>query len=69
MEMTNTTREKKIKIIRNAMNNDDYIELLSNEQIDELYEISTAPIKEKVTTIYVRVKNFVETIIKNTSGR
>ena len=36
--MTNITREKKIKIIRNAMNNDDYIELLSNEQIDELYE-------------------------------
>ena len=67
--MTNTTREKKIEIIRNVMNNNDYIELLSNEQIDELYEISTAPIKEKVTAIYERVKNLVETIIKNTSGR
>lgn len=67
--MNNKTREEKIEIIRGAVNSDDYIELLSDEQIDELCEVSIAPIKDKVTLVYEWVNNIVESIIENASGR
>ena len=67
--MNNKTREEKIEIIRGAVNSDDYIELLSDEQIDELCEVSIAPVKDKVTVIYEGVKNIIESIIENASGR
>ena len=67
--MNNKTREEKIEIIRGAVNSDDYIELLSDEQIDELCEASIAPVKDKVTTVYECVNNIVESIIENASGR
>ena len=67
--MNNKTREEKIKIIRGAVNSDDYIELLSDEQIDELCALSIEPVKDKVTVIYEGVKNIVESIIENASGR
>ena len=67
--MNNKTREEKIEIIRGAVNSDDYIELLSDEQIDELCEASIAPVKDKVTTVYESVNNIVESIIENASGR
>ena len=34
--MDNKTREEKIEIIRGAVNSDEYIELLRDEQIDEV---------------------------------
>ena len=67
--MNNKTREEKIEIIRGAVNSDDYIELLSDEQIDELCEASIAPVKDKVTTVYEWANNIVESIIENASGR
>ena len=67
--MNNKTREEKIEIIRGAVNSDDYIELLSDEQIDELCEVSIAPIKDKVTLVYEWVNSIVESIIENASGR
>ena len=67
--MNNKTREEKIEIIRGAVNSDDYIELLSDEQIDELCEASIAAVKDKVTTVYEWANNIVESIIENASGR
>ena len=67
--MDNKTREEKIEIIRGAVNSDEYIELLSDEQIDELCAVSIAPVKDKVTVIYECVNNIVESIIEKASGR
>ena len=67
--MNNKTREEKIEIIRGAVNSDDYIELLSDEQIDELCELSIAPVKDKVKAIYKSVKNIIELIIENNKRR
>ena len=67
--MNNKTREEKIEIIRGAVNDDYYIKLLSDEQIDELCEVSIAPVKDKVAVIYEGVRNIVESIIENASGR
>ena len=67
--MNNKTREEKIEIIRGAVNDDYYIKLLSDEKIDELCEVSIAPVKDKVAVIYEGVRNIVESIIENASGR
>ena len=67
--MDNKTREEKIEIIRGAVNDDYYIKLLSDEQIDELCEVSIAPIKDKATAIYERFKNIIESIIENSNRR
>ena len=67
--MNNKTREEKIEIIRGAVNSDDYIELLSDEQIDELCEAAVKPIKDKVTDIYKSVKNIIKSLIENTNRR
>ena len=67
--MGNKTREEKIEIIRGAVNSDEYIELLSDEQIDELCELSIAPVKDKVKAIYKSVKNIIELIIENNKRR
>lgn len=67
--MNNKTREEKIEIIRGVVNSDDYIELLSDEQIDELCEAAVKPIKDKVTDIYESVKNIVKSLIENASRR
>ena len=67
--MDNKTREEKIEIIRGAVNSDEYIELLSDEQIDELCELSIAPVKDKVKAIYKSVKNIIELIIENNKRR
>lgn len=67
--MNYKTREEKIEIIRGAVNSDDYIKMLSDEQIDELFAVSIAPVKDKVTVIYEGVRNIVESIIENASGR
>ena len=67
--MNNKTREEKIEIIRGAVNSDDYIELLSDEQIDELCAVSIAPVKDKVAVIYEGVRNIVESIIESSTRR
>ena len=67
--MNNKTREEKIEIIRGAVNDDYYIKLLSDEQIDELCEASVKPIKDKVTDIYKSVKNIIKSLIENTNRR
>ena len=67
--MDNKTREEKIEIIRGAVNSDEYIELLSDEQIDVLCELSIAPVKDKVKAIYKSVKNIIELIIENNKRR
>ena len=67
--MSNKTREEKIEIIRNAVNDVEYIKLLSDEQIDELCEAVVKPIKDKVTDIYKSVKNIIKSLIENTNRR
>ena len=67
--MNNKTREEKIEIIRGAVNDDEYIKLLSDEQIDQLCEAAVKPIKDKVTDIYESVKNIIKSLIENTKGR
>lgn len=67
--MKGKTREEKIEIIRSAVNDDEYIKLLSDEQIDELCEAAVKPIKDKVTDIYESVKNIIKSLIENASRR
>lgn len=58
------TREDKLEAIRNVINNDSYTDMLSQEEVDELFET----IKEQFEERYTPVRETIERIFK-TIGR
>ena len=60
--MEDKTREEKIETIRSVVNSDDYMDMMTEEELDEVIASLQLPIRRIVKSIFERVRETIEKI-------
>ena len=58
------TREEKTELIRAMVNNDEYISMLHDEELDELLDAIKEPVASRFHIIYETIERIYKTVYK-----
>lgn len=58
--MEGRTKEEKIQIIRAFVNDDHYMDIMTEEDIDVMIQVIQSPVRRMVNNVYKRIKEIVE---------
>ena len=56
------SREEKIQIIRVLVNDDSYMDVMTEEDIDDMIQVIQSPVRRIFNNVYKRVKEIMEQI-------
>lgn len=56
------SREEKIQIIRALVNNDSYMDFMTEDDIDDMIQVAQSPVRRMFNNVYKRVKEIMEQI-------
>ena len=57
--MEDRTKEEKVQIIRALVNDDSYMKMVTDEDIDDMIQVIQSPVRRMVATAYKRMKEIV----------
>lgn len=60
--MEGRTKEEKIQIIRALVNSDSYMDVMTEDDIDDMIQVAQSPVRRIFNNVYKRVKEIMEQI-------